>query len=103
MKKYRLAKDLPFAKVGSSIERLNANWYVYDEYGCRWLIGDASLDMDGWIEEIKPREFYLIVDAYNGIVTAFNNEKMAEANRNQRFNSHVCKIIKVREALDENS
>ena len=72
--KYRLKKDLPFAKVGATVilqEYSTCNkgkhWVVnIDEdkrtpYYQAQHIGEESWDMTEWIEEVKPREWDVIV------------------------------------------
>lgn len=63
--KYRLKKELPFAPVGSIIESDSVGlfvrcesknfltWYIEEKYELQNLINN------GWIEEVKPREYKL--------------------------------------------
>jgi hypothetical protein len=67
--KYRLAKELPFAKVGSLV-RVTSNGTVFverDDYEGKAALArlgkKEQLLKDGWIEEVKqPREFYVRED-----------------------------------------
>ena len=54
--KYRLKKDLPFAKVGYPVEKRRDEYYVG-----AFLIGTEDYDMTEWIEEVKPREWYAMI------------------------------------------
>lgn len=74
MKKYRLTKDLPFAKAGTSIEferkegyfpamlmkstTPNNIWITFEGSLVSW----NKLHTEGWIEEAKPREFWIRAD-----------------------------------------
>jgi hypothetical protein len=63
--KYQLKKDLPFAKAGSPIK-------VYPEGSTPMILFDHINEVDvseefipklldeGWIEEVKPREFWVV-------------------------------------------
>ena len=103
--KYRLKKDLPFAKVGEVIDMgicgtfENIHLRPNKTGECR----QNNLKMmrqDGWIEEIKPREWW-VVRRYNvGIVSGFDSESLAVSYVNQTNDSPKYQIIKVREVLE---
>ena len=68
-KKYRLAKDLPFAKKGSKVERRHNDelgiyfWYVYNQNSDEWWqLGYSLLIDSSYIEGVKPREFFIDID-----------------------------------------
>ena len=109
--RYRLKKDLPFAKVETDVYNFNANKNfnegdeeVYipltntDIYKLRFVtpnqmiyIGQLSeLISRGWIEEVKPREWYAI-DNDNPM---FLHKDINTLKGNRK------KIIKVREVLE---
>ena len=99
--KYRLKRDLPFAKAGTVID------YVYHRRGTSTLsyikIGDCRCELDAdkinifdWIEEIKPREFWVnLYDIGEGGI--FKTKEAA----NTVASSGRTEIIKVREVIDE--
>lgn len=66
MKKYRLKKDLPFARIGDPVEKRHNDelgvyfWYVYNRNSDEWwqLGCDLLIDADEWIEEVKAEEFH---------------------------------------------
>ena len=96
--KYRLKKDLPFAKAGAKIKPPQDEGCAYDVEninGDWWCIGYEEelpkLISEGWIEEVKPREWYIcwdecmisnIVNEKNGVIPNWDN------------------IVKVREVID---
>ena len=52
--KYKLKRDLPFAKAGTEVKLVNEKKAIeYNGYQC-----DIYDLRDGWIEEVKPREWY---------------------------------------------
>ena len=68
--KYRLKKDLPFAKIGAEVE-----FHIYCDYNPQITHRDGKLIFyikteeeikqlisEDFIEEVKPREFYLLDD-----------------------------------------
>ncbi len=65
--KYRLKKDLPFAKAGteikfqeSGLDGQNITYEVDPKNGLRiWIADVCPLIKQGWIEEVKPREVYV--------------------------------------------
>ena len=98
--KYIWKRDLPFAKAGKIIsftedsividrDDTNSKKIYYNREDLDYLLSE------GWIEEVKPRELWLVEDAYNGIVAGFEDEGLAIMNRAERFNSHACKVTKV--------
>ena len=67
--KYILKKDLPFAKAGAEVV-FNDKSLCFEVKSDRWssdsgdykFVGHSnksSLIKDGWIEEVKPRTFYI--------------------------------------------
>jgi len=78
MGKYRLLKDLPFAKAGAEVgysasrifvqrgeTRLEACTDALDFLGPNPEIIQKELQRliaEGWIEEVKPREFFIDID-----------------------------------------
>lgn len=63
--KYKLKKDLPFAKAGDPVFLSCGAFVVKDPYqnGRVLYIEDSThkdkLINEGWIEEVKPREFII--------------------------------------------
>jgi len=102
--KYKLKKDLPFAKAGEEVylkpeDLLYKRIALFDRttYPYCLIVNDK---IDFWIEEIKPREFW-VVRRYNiGIVTGFDSESSAVAYIKQTGNSLQYQITKVREVLE---
>ena len=61
---FRLKKDLPFAKAGDAIDKIRSSSGTeelsYVQIGnCKCQIPDRVNIFD-WIEEVKPREWYII-------------------------------------------
>jgi len=94
--KYRLKKDLPFAKAGIIINVANCDhrdstWSIFN----RTLFASKSdikdLISDGWIEEVKPMEFNLVVDDFGRVYgEALPGESIPL----------ISRVIKVREVID---
>ena len=89
MKKYILKKDLPFAKAGIEIPIENLSLLIpfNDIHLCgakrhfSYMViahedDIPTLIKDGWIEEVKPREFY-INKTKNGLLHAYYKENSA--------------------------
>ena len=81
MKKYRLAKDLPFAKAGTEVFQ-SANAFVVKDpkyQGQVLYIGELSdrdkLIEQGWIEEVKLREWDVVVNKSNDVIGYGNFDK----------------------------
>lgn len=62
MKKCKLKKEMPFAKIGNvaGIDGGGSTYYLADN-GIKIFfgIGLSELIKVGWVEEIKPRELYI--------------------------------------------
>ena len=58
MKKYILKKDLPFAKAGTEVDIVDGEGILFDGYHCDY-VNTGELVEKGWIEEVKPRTFYI--------------------------------------------
>ena len=107
MNKYRLKKDLPFAKAGVEIEiGCNNNYDELinsrkDKKPAIYLKGQVSLQNllnDGWVEEIKPREWYIgVCDTYESLHDDYESAKKW----GQTIKSQNQEIIKVREVSNE--
>ena len=106
--KYKLKKDLPFAKAGQTIAftpsllhittlGIRKN-YLFDRDDLNELI------KDGWIEEIKPRESWTIKDNnYEFLNQTYLYGSYSEAERAfslHKLSSPRYEIIKVREVLE---
>ena len=98
--KYRLKKDLPFAKAGTMIDDIlhcrGISTLSYIEIGnCRCELDANKINIFDWIEEIKPREWW--VNLYNiGEGGIFKTKEAA----NTVASSGRTEIIKVREVLE---
>jgi len=98
--KYKLGKGLPFAKAGAEVYMAVGYNYicVKDHNGYEWYLGfQKELEKfieDGWIEEVKPREFWISkMITRDKIYGVFNTE--FEANKAEP----LSEIIKVMEVL----
>lgn len=94
--KYKLKKDLPFAKAGAEVRK--DDYLDSDSQTCFacgvyrfWVHKDV---MGEWLEEVKPREFW-IADYYNYQGKVFYSKESAELSSN----SNLKEVIKVREEL----
>ena len=117
---YRLKKDLPFAKAGTIIELSPSEGCIpMAIYDFRDLPGSKvsnvtiskeyldELISEGWIEEVKPREWYEIeFDNSREWIKAFNTYRYSTLKEAQeRLERIVCRddmpyrIIKVREVI----
>ena len=119
MKKYRLLKDLPYAKKGTEV-RFNEN-RIFVQRGETHL--EACIDAlnfcgpnpeliqkelqrlidEGWIEEVKPREWYEVERLMpNGIWAYESNRYDTEEDAISDYSGDKTKlrVIKVREVLE---
>lgn len=99
---YKLKKDLPFAKAGSIVDE------VQHRKGAPFSpslirVGDlrcqlnANLtDIFDWIEEVKPREYWIGLN--DGLLT---QECIADNKEAFDFKKSFTEIIKVREVLED--
>ena len=113
--KYRLKKDLPFAKAGAEVivnlalgVCVEYDGFIADSDGLnlkntrKYYIGDLyELLNEGWIEEVKPREFE-ITFADGGYITRVRELNADNEIINPQFYSDNRKntTIKVREVLE---
>ncbi len=95
---YKLKRDLPFAKAGAEVFTDDVGVYImYEEKDySEAVMLDYNLDLDGlikdgWIEEVKPREWW-IVDCSEP-AWLFTKDQMEIKKENG------CKFIKVREVI----
>ena len=113
--KYKLKRDLPLAKAGTKVRKAGgvrcipiAVWphgaVVSDEYF-------DQLISEGWIEPIKPREWWEIMHRNNKVCPPCDNEQMYSNLRfdcyqsaKDFFSSHNIvegfEIIKVQEVIE---
>ncbi len=100
--KYRLKKDLPFAKAGAEVTigvASSIGLYQYDNGKVNVAENQIEhLVNEGWIEEIKPREFELHFDE-TGTITYIVENNLIICNNGQS-NLDSVKLIKVREVLE---
>ena len=101
--KYILKKDLPFAKAGSEVtkEKLYVpndprECYLVDTYwGQRYVIGFVhDILTESFIEEVKPREWWVRILDENHIEITKNEIELAGWSFDR-----LSKIIKVREVI----
>ena len=101
--KYILKKDLPFAKAGAEVV-FNDKSLCFEVKSDRWssdsgdykFVGHSnksSLIKDGWIEEVKPREWIIEVTK--------EQQYIRPADAKGRLYSSGSEIIKVREVINE--
>ena len=96
--KYKLKRDLPFAKAGDNVEVNPGGCIPFANYSSgTFSTSEEYIDKlikEGWIEEVKPREWELWLDK-DGCVTATSKECCIPIHV-----GNICKeIIKVREVL----
>lgn len=114
--KYRLKKDLPFAKAGTKVYSCNGNddfgiieedcfvicelknhtkdFSIYQYRGSLMFIGEKqNLIDEGWIEEVKPKEWY---------VKEFEGGSLSHMYDKREVLSQLLggRIFKVREVID---
>ena len=115
---YKLKRDLPFAKAGSEVvlegdvvivqeaskQRIavrvedDPDWYTYRFIGHKKNLN--RFIKEGWIEEVKPREWWKLYREGLGLLIA--NFKTKEEAVKHKANNGSCvndEIIKVREVL----
>ena len=109
--KYRLRKKLPFAEIGARVFFLfngksqfqHTNGYDVIADGIRFWCKESDIDKllkEGWIEEIKPREFE--VEFYkDGSFGLKNNRGDILMGIMNSLQTDPIEIIKVREVIDE--
>ena len=99
--KYRLKKDLPFAKAGDKIfqDEINLKYYVNNNMGLFYVGSDINqLLSEGWIEEVKPREFYIEIRKSDGVAT--DVYELIDASHNSANMIERYDYIKVREVVE---
>ena len=116
-KKYILAKDLPFAKKGAEVKHNNHRIYVQrGEFSLGAIIDSFELIEsiptniqkelqrlvdEGWIEEVKPREFMLHFKKSNGEIYSIQDLTTKNGyNVISKFDGEGVDSIKVREVLE---
>ena len=103
MKKYRLLKDLPFAKAGAEVGVELAISVRGKDNFLTW-IGDPkdleSLIDEGWIEEVKPREFEVTLNKNGSLVKFFNGKDRFTYTNQPLCDYPPFETIKVREVLE---
>ena len=107
--KYKLKRDLPFAKAGTKIEyrlKKDEHYAIFlystdgDDPSTYWIGLEcdnrdlAKMISEGWIEEIQPREFW-IAEYHNYQGKVFYSEQNA-----QNSSNNLKEVIKVREVLE---
>ena len=109
--KYKLKRDLPFAKAGKEVSEDDASFYIEAEVGIIWCFAEIKdrhkLISEGWIEEVKPREWYEIeFDNSKEWIKAFNTyrydtleEAQVRLKRVACRNDMPYRIIKVQEVI----
>ena len=113
-KEYILAKDLPFAKKGTKVKYSGYKIYVQrgesDLEACidALELGESTpeniqkelqrLIDEGWIEEVKPREFKVTLNK-DGTFAAFHNPAIG-VSYNALTRYPPFETIKVREVLE---
>ncbi len=102
--KYRLKKDLPFAKVGEVIDMGICG--TFENIHLRPnKTGECSEDnlkmmlQDGWIEEIKPREWW-VTEHKDDPVGVVNRLSISEE-KPDGCPVTKCEIFKVTKVIDE--
>ena len=85
--KYKLKKDLPFAEAGVEVKLVNEKRAIeYNGYQC-----DIYDLRNGWIEEVKPREWY--------IVNHTLSHRTVEDSVSHICKEKGCQVTKVREVI----
>ena len=109
--KYKLKKDLPFAKAGMNVRfslevEQHPKFYLCSQdvtdFNSYWITFEGDRDDlkglidEGWLEEIKPREWILEIDiALNGEVS----HAVRPANAKGRMLHKDSELVKVREVI----
>ena len=101
--KYKLKKDLPFAKAGEGVylkpeDLLYKRIALFERTTFPYCI-IVNDKIDFWIEEVKPREWWVVIGSHIGIMTGFETEKLAVAYQHEICEPKDLTIIKVREVI----
>jgi hypothetical protein len=100
---YKLAKDLPYAKAGSKVKVTSTNYvYAYSTPQEVFYMGiKDQLLKDGWIEEIKRREFWMIIEKSTGrVCQTSQNKKNLLDKWKYEYSADFTEIIKAREVIE---
>ena len=114
MSKYRLKKDLPFAKAGAEVfldkdvtgnpidNRISVeaekNFGGYKYFHIGYSADLQKLINEGWIEEVKPREYDIHINKKDiGVWDCANNNWLWRPTKEPT--NEPLEIIKVREVL----
>ena len=99
---YQTARDLPFAEAGTKIELSLSEGCIpmslYNIKDCEVVISKefiGQLISEGWIEEFKPREWWVRILDENHIEITKNEIELAGWSFDR-----LSKIIKVREVIE---
>jgi len=101
--RFKLKRDLPFAGAGNPLSySVNDNSYIMVENACSGGLTNIGhyqdlLDM-GWIEEVKPREWWLEVTPEQVYVRVINLDMLG--NPREKLFSSGSELVKVREVID---
>jgi len=108
MQKYKLKRELPFAKVGDEVFISSGAFVVKDPYQLGQVLyiedykNKEKLITEGWIEEVKPREWYIGLTK-NDLPCYVGEGKPYEDRIHYNFMSSInneFELIKVREVLE---
>jgi len=115
MTRYRTKRDMPLVKAGTEVYSINYDCdYTFrkitigrDDYQLRIYVGTyddiVKLIDEGWIEEIKPREWWVLKpkDGVDNKARLYQSAGQAGDDYQKEAGSGWFEIIKVREVLDE--
>ncbi len=101
--KYKLGRELPYAKVGNFVKITDEDLIFVDgdmpNGGCFFIGYEKDLDKlisEGWIKEIKPREFDLCFQEEIFCGISHNGSELWH----NALSHHLCHIVKVVEVIE---
>ena len=68
---YQTARPLPFAEIGTPVDNVGGGIQIKSNLRGELILlgGENTLLRTGWIEEVKPRKYWLLVDENNEAIS----------------------------------
>ena len=95
--KYKLKKDLPFAKAGAEVILDKGVFYFVDGERTWYLGQKIENNLDDWIEEVRPREWW--IERHTAINQYEDNNIVMHETKPSKCGSCDSELINVQEII----